>query len=96
VIQFVYNAFGTPEVLSHLCIVFTRCYKAVPNRPNRERKRTEYATRVQTFLKEVSGQTNVPLIPVFFVDSCDLDSPETIQNMTQFHGWVTSKRPLET
>jgi hypothetical protein len=96
VIRFVYNAFGTPDILSHMCIIFTHCYEVMPNRPNRERKRTEYAQRVQAFLSRVSGRQDVPQIPVFFVDSCDLASPETIENLIQFHGWLTSKDPLDT
>jgi hypothetical protein len=94
VIRFVCNAFGIPDVLSHICIVFTCCYRLTPNRPNREQKRTEYTQLVQAFLSQVSGLRDVRQIPVFFVDSGDLEGPEMIKNLTQFHGSLTSKDPL--
>jgi hypothetical protein len=93
-LRWAYNTFGTPEVLKHICIVFTCCYDGV-KRPNRERKRTEYRDCVEKFLHEVSGAP-VPAIPIFFVDSLDVNSTETEQNMTQFHGWVASRHPLST
>jgi hypothetical protein len=94
-LRWAYNTFGTPDVLSHICIAFTRCYDAVPY-PNRQRKQVEYMGCVQRFLGEVAGTTNVPTIPVFFVDSLNLESAETERNMTQFHGWLVGRQPLST
>jgi hypothetical protein len=93
-LRWAYNTFGTPEVLGHICIVFTCCYEGV-GRPNRERKRTQYRNCVEKFLHEVSGAP-VPAIPIFFVDSLDFNSAQTEENMTQFHGWVASRQPLST
>jgi hypothetical protein len=93
-LRWTYNTFGTPDVLSHICIIFTCCYDII-KRPNRERKTTEYRKHVQDFLHDVSGVT-VPIIPIFFVDSLDDKSKQTIENMTQFHGWVVSRQPLPT
>jgi hypothetical protein len=75
--RFRYNTCGTPDILSHICIVFTRCYTTMPNQPNRGRERSEYAERVRKFLQEVSKAQNVPAIPVFFVDSQDLNGQDT-------------------
>jgi predicted GTPase len=94
-LRWVYNTFGTPEVLSHICIIFTRCYDSV-RQPNRPRKTTEYRQRVQTFLAEVSGLADVPVIPVYFVDSLDWNSQQTQDNMVQFHGWLVSRPALAT
>jgi hypothetical protein len=94
-LRWAYNTFGTQDVLTHICIVFTRCYDAVPY-PNRERKQTEYRACVRTFLQEISGVSSAPEIPIFFVDSIDMESMKTKQNMTQFHGWLVSRTPLPT
>jgi hypothetical protein len=96
VIRFVYNSFGTPDVLSQICIVFTRCYAMMPNQPNRELKRREYAGKVREFLQEVSNGQNVPRIPVFFVDSKDENGEETRQNLQEFDDWLTNNSSLDT
>jgi hypothetical protein len=36
-LRWAYNTFGTKDVLSHICIIFTRCYDGIPY-PNRQRK----------------------------------------------------------
>jgi hypothetical protein len=53
-LQWAYNTFGTKDVLSHICIIFTRCYDGI-SYPNRERKQNEYRQVVQQFLSQVSG-----------------------------------------
>jgi hypothetical protein len=94
-LRWMYNTFGTPDVLNHICIVFTRCYDAVAN-PNRRRKETEYRRCVQEFLMGISGVVTTPAIPIFFVDSLDVRSVETERNMVQFHGWLSSRQSLST
>ncbi|KAK8838301.1 hypothetical protein M9Y10_035724 [Tritrichomonas musculus] len=97
VIRFSYNAFGTREALSHICLVFTKCIDK--NYPNRDTKRTKYRDCVRKYLSEISGVQldQVPEIPVFFVDCYPRDNDnETKENMVQFHGWVCSRRPLST
>jgi hypothetical protein len=94
-LRWAYNTFGTPDVLNHICIVFTCCYDGIA-RPNRQRKETEYRQCVQQFLRDVSGIAAVPLIPIFFVDSLNYQSAETERNLTQFHGWAMSRQPLLT
>jgi hypothetical protein len=94
-IRWVYNTFGTPEVLNYICLVFTRCFDAVAF-PNRQRKRIEYRRCVQQFLTEISSVSSVPEIPIFFVDSLDLKSTETEHNLIQFHGWLVARKPLST
>jgi hypothetical protein len=90
-----YNTFATKAALGHMCIIFTRCYDGVPL-PNLEKKQTEYRLRVQQFLEKISGSREVPVIPIFFVDSQNLTSPETEHNMVQFHGWLAGRSPLST
>jgi hypothetical protein len=94
-LQWVYNTFATTESLSHICIVNTRCYAGIEE-PNRERRRREFGTKVQEFLKTISGRQGVPEIPMFFVDSKDLNGMETKQNMVQFHGWLAGRNALST
>jgi hypothetical protein len=95
ILRWIYNTFATPEVLDHICIVFTRCYDGI-SQPNRQLKRTEYMAHVQEFFKQVSGVKSVPEIPVFFVDSLNTGSADTQANMVQFHGWVVSRTALPT
>jgi hypothetical protein len=59
-------------------------------------KETEYRDCVQKFLMKVSGVTAPPQIPIFFVDSTDETGKETVQNMIQFHGWLSSQPALST
>jgi hypothetical protein len=94
-LRWAYNTFGTSDVLSHICIIFTRCYDGIIF-PNRERKQNEYRQVIQRFLSEISGVPNVPSIPIFFVDSLSSQSAETERNLTQFHGWLVSRQPLST
>jgi hypothetical protein len=47
-------------------------------------------------LQDVSGVSTVPQIPIFFVDSPNMESQETKSNMIQFHGWLASRNPLST
>jgi hypothetical protein len=94
-LRWAYHTFTCRDTLNHICIVFTRCYDAVPY-PNREQKQLEYTTCVQRFLGEVAETTDVPTIPIFFVDSLNHESPETERNMIQFHGWLVGQQPLST
>jgi hypothetical protein len=94
-LRWAYNTFASLDVLSHICIVFTCCYDAVA-RPNRQQKQTEYRACVQQFLGEIACTTDIPTIPIFFVDSLDLRSAETERNLVQFHGWLVTRRPLLT
>jgi hypothetical protein len=94
-LQWAYNTFATAEALSHICIVFTRCFDGIQV-PNRERKRREYGPKVQEFLRTISHGQAVPEIPMFFVDSQNFYSAETEQNMVQFHGWLAGRNALST
>jgi hypothetical protein len=81
------NSFGTPDVLNHMCIVYTHCCDGA-TRPNCQRRETDYRQCVQQFLRDVSNNATVPFIPFFFVDSLSYESAETERNLTQFHAWV--------
>jgi hypothetical protein len=94
-VRWAYHTFDTPQVLGHMCLVFTRCYDAV-TQPNRERKTTEYREHVRNLLSEVSCVRNIPVIPVFFVDSLDRNSQQTTENMTKFHNWLVNRPALPT
>lgn len=94
-LRWAYNTFGTPDVLGHICIVFTFCYDGIA-RPNRPQKEGEYRQCVQDFLREVSGVATIPSIPIFFVDSLNKESAETERNMIQFYSWVMGRQPLPT
>jgi hypothetical protein len=94
-LRWAYNTFGTPDVLDHICVVFTCCYDGIA-KPNRNNKKTEYHACVQDFLREVSGVKTVPTIPFFFVDSLNYQSEDTKNNMVQFHGWLASRTALST
>jgi hypothetical protein len=78
-----------------MCLVFTRCHDAV-TQPNRDRKTTEYREHVRNLLSEVSGVPNIPAIPVFFVDSLDMNSQRTSENMARFHDWLVKCPALPT
>jgi hypothetical protein len=95
IVRWAYNTFATVDVLSHIAIVFTCCFDAVA-RPNRERKQTEYRREVQAFLRQVASVPECPEIPVFFVDSADLTSVATNNNMIQLHGWLVNRQPIST
>jgi hypothetical protein len=95
ILQWSYNTFGTPDVLNHICIIFTRCYDGC-SQPNRAKKQSQYRTTVQEFLMKISGVSNVPLLPVFFVDSLNYNSDETTRNIINFHEWLKNRPPLTT
>jgi hypothetical protein len=76
-------------------LIFTRCYDGI-SLSIRQTKQTEYRECVQQFLKEASGVSSVPFIPIFFVDSLNLKSEETEHNIVQFHGWAVTQSALST
>lgn len=97
IIKFTYNSFATDEILSHMCIVFTKCY--VGTIPNRQKKQSKYTNLVRKYLSEISGLPlqQIPEIPIFFVDCYyEQDDTETVKNMTLFHGWICSRDALDT
>jgi hypothetical protein len=95
ILQWVYHEFGTPEILSHICIVFTMCYDNAP-RPDRGILRGQYRERVEEHLRIVSGLNEVPDIPVFFVDSTDYESHNTNENIAELVKWAVTKECLCT
>jgi hypothetical protein len=98
-LAFAYNAFGNREILSNICIAFSKCYAVLPYSPNRDRKRTEYRQRVQDHLRRISGVDSAPEIPVFFGDWLEVGgdpNSETNRTMVQFLGWASSRTPVST
>ena len=95
-IKFAYDSFPDKSVLTHMCIVFTKCYIKYPNNPNRNTKRTIYRQRVMEYLRKISKVNDIPEIKIFFVDCKDGSNPETTENMNQFIEWASSLPPLST
>ena len=96
IIKFAYNSFGTKDALNNICVVFTKCYDT--RRPDRQTKNRDYKQAVRSYLSEVSGAPieEVPEVPIFFVDCYpDEDNTDSQENLTQFHGWVCSRNPLD-
>jgi hypothetical protein len=95
ILRFAYNIFGTDQTVHNICIVFTKCFEKIPNFPNRTKVQTEYREKCKDFLKEISGNSPVPEIPVFFFDTQDKESKETISNLSLFHEWAVSNQPID-
>lgn len=97
IIHFVYNAFATEKLLSHLCLVFTNCEN--PSKPNRTTIRSEYMKLVKDYLNEITGNKldKDLVIPCYFVD-CDTDgtNQETKENMENLDSLLLLKDPLST
>jgi hypothetical protein len=94
-LRWAYNTFSNFDILSHICIVFTRCYDGIPN-PNQQQKKSQYHDCVLKFMMDISDKSSIQTIPMFFVDSVNLESVNTEQNMIQFHDWLITRQQLQT
>jgi hypothetical protein len=95
IIRFAYNIFETPDSLNNICLVFTRCFEAIPDSPNRDTLQTEYRQVIQNFLEGVSGARLNQEVPIFFVDTQDPNGSETESNMAKFQDWILSRTSFD-
>lgn len=91
-IKFVYDTFHTEEMLSHFCIVFTHC----PSNCDKAVKVNTYNEQAKKFLRQISGVTDVPDIPMFFVQTRKKHKPEMIKELENIRNLMLSKSALLT
>lgn len=91
-IKFLYDTFKTNDILSHFCIIFTFC----PSNCDRNLKQTMYNNEAKEFLKEISGATNVPDIPMFFIETRKMHKPDMAEELERLRNFVLSKSVLLT
>lgn len=92
VIKFIYDAFGK-QILTRLCIVFTFCDADFPDR---DTKAKYYRPTVTNYLKKISGEDNIPDIPLFYVNCRKPDEEFVVEEMTRFYGWASVKTKIKS
>jgi len=95
-IRLLWNLFGsTLEIWIHVCLVFTKCFAAVPI--NKQQKRTKYSNCLQQILQECNqGATFPATIPCFFVDSKDRNNQDSNSDLSFLIGWLNSREVINS
>jgi hypothetical protein len=94
-IKIVHNFFKNPQFWNHVCLIFTKSYKDHP--VNRKRVENEYRKKVEDLISECIGKGGCkPLLPVFLVDSKDINETSTKNELAAFHAWAVGLSPLQT
>lgn len=92
VVQFVYNAFQNPELLSHICIIFTHS----PKKCNKEEKIANYNVAAKQYLTSISGVNDIPDIPMFFVQTRKKERQDVADELQKIRQLIFSKSVLWT
>jgi hypothetical protein len=97
-IKIINTFFNNPQFWDHVCLVFTKNFKANP--VDRNIVEQEYKKRVQDLVVECTGDpSRRPQLPVFLVDSRQFNNPNdqsTQNDLAALHGFVVGKNPLPT
>jgi hypothetical protein len=79
---------------THMAMVFTRCYAAVPM-TNGATKAAEYTKILQGMYKEVyPSSAFTPAINSYFVDSHDMADQKTKDDLNFLYGWLLGSNPI--
>jgi len=95
-IRLLWNLFGSNlEIWSHVCLVFTKCYAAVPM--NTENKRTKYSNILLQILQECNQGANfLSTFQCYFIDSKDRNNQSSNSDFSFLLAWLSSLQVIDS
>jgi hypothetical protein len=94
-LQWLLKTFPMPDLLNHLCIVFTHSPGNIHDQ-NRLYDELQCTGDDEQMVYQRSTSEIAPTIPIFVVDSVDSTSMELERNMTRFDEWMMTLSSLAT